>query len=211
MYRIVFFGTPKIASVCLKALIDSKNEIVGVVSQPDRLVDKNKKVIFSEVKQVAIENNLFLMQPEKVSEAKQKIKDLKPDIIITCAYGNLIPSSILDIPKFKCVNFHTSLLPKYRGGAPIHHAILNMEKETGLTIMYMDKGMDNGDIIKQFPVIITENTTYSELYEILSKLIYEKCLENIDYLCTTHVYSVKQNENLVSFAPIIKRENEKIN
>ena len=146
--KIVFMGTPDFAVPVLEGLIDNY-EVVGVVSQPDKEVGRKRILTPTEVKKVALLHNINVLQPRKIREDYQEVLDLEPDMIITCAYGQIIPEEILKYPKFGCINVHGSLLPKYRGGAPIHHAIMNGESETGVTIMYMDTKMDSGDIISQ--------------------------------------------------------------
>ena len=138
--RVVFMGTPSFAVPILEALIEKTN-VVMVVSQPDREKDRKGNVIYSPCKSIAINNNISVFQPLKIREEYQTILDKKPDIIVTAAYGQIIPIELLNYPKYGCINVHGSLLPKLRGGAPIHHAIMNGDKEAGVTIMYMDKKM----------------------------------------------------------------------
>ena len=154
--RIVFMGTPDFSVPVLQGLIDNYN-VVGVVTQPDKEVGRKKEIEYSPIKKLALKYNIKVLQPIKIREDYQCVLDLNPDIIVTCAYGQIIPVEILEYPKYKCVNVHASLLPKYRGGAPIHRAIINGEKETGITIMYMAPGMDDGDIITQEAISIGEN------------------------------------------------------
>ena len=135
---VVFMGTPEFAVPVLDMLIRETN-VKLVVCQPDKFVGRKKEIVFSPIKKLALDNNIEVFQPAKIKEDYDKIIDLKPDIIITCAYGQIIPTKILECPKYGCINVHGSLLPKLRGGAPIHHAIINGDKETGITIMYMDK------------------------------------------------------------------------
>ena len=146
--KIVFMGTPEFSVPVLEGLIENY-EVVAVVTQPDKEAGRKKEMQFSPIKNVAMKHNIKVIQPEKIRVNYQEIIDINPDIIITCAYGQIIPKEILDCPKLGCINVHASLLPKYRGGAPIHRAILNGETQTGITIMYMDVGMDDGDIIEQ--------------------------------------------------------------
>ena len=143
--NVVFMGTPTFAVPVLEKLIKETNVIL-VVSQPDREKDRKGNILPTPIKKLAQENNIEVYQPQKIKESYEKITNLNPDIIITCAYGQIIPEAILNYPKYGCINVHGSLLPKLRGGAPIHHAIINGDKETGITIMYMDKLMDSGDI-----------------------------------------------------------------
>ena len=141
--KILFMGTPDIASGCLQELIDKKYDIIGVVTQPDKQVGRGKKIVFSPVKQVAIENNLPVYQPIKAKEESfvNEIKELNPDVIVVVAYGQILSKEFLEIPKQGCINVHVSLLPKYRGAAPINWVIINGEEKTGVSTMYMDKKM----------------------------------------------------------------------
>ncbi len=147
--RVVFMGTPEIAAGVLKALLGSRHEVVGVVTQPDRPNSRGNEIIFSEVKKVALEHSIPVLQPLKASEetSVESIKQLNPDIIVVAAYGQILRENLLELPKYRCINVHASLLPKYRGASPIQWAVINGEKETGITIMYMEKGLDTGDMI----------------------------------------------------------------
>ena len=153
-------------------------------------------------------NNIPVFQPAKIKDEYQTIIDYKPDIIVTCAYGQIIPVEILEYPKYKCVNVHASLLPKYRGGAPIHRAIINGEKETGITIMYMAPGMDDGDIISQEKVEIKENDTVGDLHDTLSVLGRDLLLKTLPSIFDGTNNRIKQDESLVCLAKIIKKEDE---
>jgi methionyl-tRNA formyltransferase len=207
--NIIFLGTPKIASDILNTLLQCSVNVVGVICQPDRPGNRGK-VIFSEVKETALNNNLKLFQPNKISEITDEITKLSPDLIITCAYGLIVPSSILSIPKYGCINVHTSLLPKFRGAAPINYAIMENEQETGVTLMYMDKGMDTGDIIKQKKVKIEKDETYTSLYSKLSLIGCELIKDNLDKLFSDNVTRAVQNHSEASFSSKITRETEKI-
>ena len=202
-------GTPEFSVPVLQGLIDNYN-VVGVVTQPDKEVGRHKELEASPIKKLAIKNNIPVVQPVKVRNEYQCVLDFKPDIIVTCAYGQIIPTEILDYPKYKCVNVHASLLPKYRGGAPIHHAIINGEKETGITIMYMAPGMDDGDIIKQESIPIRENETLGELEPKLSELGSKLLLETLPSIFEGKNKRIKQDESKVTFAKIIKKEDELI-
>jgi len=148
--KIVFMGTPAPAAKILKALIESEHKIICVITQPDRPKGRGKKIVFSEVKETALQNGLAIEQPEKVKNnpvLTSLIKSLDPDIIVVVAYGQILPKEIIEIPKYKTINLHASLLPKYRGAAPIQWALLNGEKETGITVMKINEQLDAGDII----------------------------------------------------------------
>ena len=207
--RVIFMGTPNFAVPILSKLIDNTNVIL-VVSQPDREKDRKGNIIETPIKKLATENNIEVYQPIKIREEYQKIIDLKPDIIITCAYGQIIPEIILNCPKYGCINVHGSLLPKLRGGAPIHHAIINGDKETGITIMYMDKQMDSGDIISWKSIPILENDNLDIVYEKLSKLGAELLIETIPSIIDGTNKRIKQDESEVTFGYNITKEEEKI-
>ena len=207
MTKIVFMGTPDFSVPVLQGLIDNY-DVVGVVTQPDKEVGRKKELMYSPIKLFALENNIKVLQPAKIRVEYQCVLDLNPDIIITCAYGQIIPKEILDFPKYGCVNVHASLLPKYRGGAPIHRAIINGEKETGITIMYMDVGMDSGDIIKQKSIAIDDNSTVGDLHDELSTMGRDLLLDTLPSILEGTNERIKQDESKVTFASIIKREDE---
>ena len=141
--RIIFMGTPKIASVVLKTMLENDIHVGLVVTQPDKKKGRKQQLVYSEVKEVALEYDIPVFQPVKIKSDYQMILDFAPDLIVTCAYGQIVPKEILDIPRLGCINVHASLLPKLRGGAPIHRAIMNGYKKTGITIMYMNAKMDH--------------------------------------------------------------------
>ena len=205
--KVVFMGTPEFAIPILNMLIKNTN-VVLVVTQPDKEVGRHKVLTYSPIKELAIKNNIDVFQPIKIREEYQKIIDVNPDIIITCAYGQIIPKILLDAPKYKCINVHASLLPKLRGGAPLEHAIIDGYEETGVTIMYMDEKMDNGDMIEKYKYTIKPKDTYIDLVNILSvegaKLL-EKVLPSI--IDGTNKRE-KQDEEQVTYAYTIKREEE---
>lgn len=205
--NIVFMGTPDFSVPVLKGLIENYN-VIGVVTQPDKEVGRNKEVVFSPIKKVAIDNNIKVLQPEKVRNEYDEILKLKPDIVVTCAYGQIIPKEILEFPKLGCINVHASLLPKYRGGAPIHRAILNGDRETGITIMYMAEGMDDGDIISQEKIPIGKEDNLGDLHDELSVLGRDLLLKTLPSILNGTNKRIKQNENEVTFAKIIKKEDE---
>ena len=207
--KVVFMGTPEFSVNILKKLIENTN-VIGVVSQPDKLVGRKRELKASPVKELAIENNIKVFQPVKIREDYEDILKLEPDMIVTCAYGQLIPEEILNFPKYGCINVHASLLPKLRGGAPIHHAIIDGYKETGITIMYMDKGMDSGDIITQSKIKIDEFDTYKTLHDKLSILGSNLLIETIPDIVTGNINRIKQNQDEVTFGYNIKREEEQI-
>lgn len=208
--RAVFMGTPDFAVPILASLIEKIN-VVMVVSQPDREKDRKGNTIYSPCKELALANGIEVYQPLKIREEYQKVLDKKPDIIITAAYGQIIPSEILDYPKYGCINVHGSLLPKLRGGAPIHHAIMNGDKEAGVTIMYMAQKMDAGDIISQRKVDIPDDMTLDELYSKLSLLGRDLLIDTLPSVIEGTNNRIKQNEDEVTFGYNITKEEEKIN
>lgn len=207
--KVVFMGTPSFAVPILEMLIKETNVIL-VVTQPDKIVGREKIIKYSPVKEVTLKNNIEVFQPEKIKEDYQRIIDLNPDIIITCAYGQIIPSVLLTTPKFKAINVHASLLPKLRGGAPIHKAIIEGYEETGITIMYMSEKMDAGDIIKQKAIKIENEDNVGLLHDKLSQLGKDLLLETLSLIFSGQNKSLAQNEEDVTYAYNITREEEKI-
>lgn len=205
--KVVFMGTPEFSINILNVLVQNTN-VIGVVTQPDKIIGKSTEKSFTPIKKVALANNIKVLQPEKIRREYEDILALKPDIIITCAYGQIIPEAILNYPKYGCINVHASLLPKLRGGAPIHHAIIDGYSKTGVTIMYMDKGMDTGDIIKMREIPILETDCVGTLHDKLSLLGSELLLETLPSIVSGTNDRIKQNEEEVSFGYNIKREEE---
>ncbi len=207
--KIVYMGTPEFSVNPLKELI-KEYDVKLVVTQPDKLVGRKQEIKFSPVKEFAIENNIEVFQPIKIKEDYQRILDVNPDIIITCAYGQIIPKILLDYPKYKCINIHASLLPKYRGGAPIHHSIINGDEYTGVTIMYMDEKMDSGDILYQEKIKITNEDNVGSMFEKLSILGSKMIINFLPKLLSGNFIPIKQNEEDVTYAYNITKEDEKI-
>lgn len=208
--KVVFMGTPSFAVPVLEKLIENYN-VIMVVCQPDRAKDKKGNIIYPPIKELALKNNIEVYQPLKLSSEYEYIIEKNPDIIITCAYGQILPSSLLDYPKYGCINVHGSLLPRLRGGAPIHHAIINGDKETGITIMYMDKKMDAGDIISQRSLEIKNTDNLDSIYSSLSTLGSELLIETLPSIINGTNNRIKQNENKVTFGYNISKEDELIN
>ena len=208
--RVVFMGTPEFSVPVLKMLIENTN-VVLVVTQPDALVGRKKILTPSPIKNLALSNSIEVITPNNIKKDYDRILEVNPDIIITCAYGQIIPKIILDFPKYKCVNVHASLLPKYRGGAPIQASILNGDKKTGITIMYMDVGMDNGNIIKQKSLNILDDDNINTLSLKLSLLGKDLLFETLPSIINGTCSSIKQDESKVTFAYILKRKDEMIN
>ncbi|MBR5370508.1 MAG: methionyl-tRNA formyltransferase [Bacilli bacterium] len=207
--RIVFMGTPDFAVNVLQGLIDNY-DVVGVVSQPDKRVGRHLELRNTPIKELALKYNIPVLQPIKIREEYSSVLELEPDIIITCAYGQIIPKEILDYPRLGCINVHASLLPKYRGGAPIHWSIINGDKETGITIMYMDIGMDTGDIISQEKIGILDSDNLESIHDKLSILGRDLLLKTLPSIIDGTNNRIKQDESLVEYAYNIKREEEHI-
>ena len=208
--RIVFMGTPDFSVPVLQGLIDNY-DVVGVVSQPDKRVGRHMELRNTPVKELALKYNIPVIQPIKIREEYQEILDLNPDIIITCAYGQIIPKVILDYPRLGCINVHASLLPKYRGGAPIHRSIINGDSKTGVTIMYMDVGMDTGDIISQEEIDILDSDNLESVHDKLSIVGAKLLLNTLPSIIDGTNDRLKQDESLVEYAYNISREEEHIN
>lgn len=208
--RVVFMGTPVFARTILESLKKNTN-VVLVVSQPDALVGRKKILTPSPVKEFALNNNIEVFTPNKIREEYSRVIEAKPDIIITCAYGQIIPKELLELPRLGCINVHASLLPKLRGGAPIHHAIIDGLDKTGVTIMYMDEHMDSGDIIKEKEVTIEDNDTLDTLSLKLQTMGSNLLIETLPSIIDGTNDRIKQNEDEVTYGYIIKKEDEHIN
>lgn len=212
MLNVLFMGTPDFAAESLKSLVEEKYNIVGVVTNPDRPKGRGMKMIASPVKEYALENGLDVYQPEKVKnneEFIEKIKVLNPDIICVVAYGKILPKEILQIPKYGCINVHASILPQYRGAAPIQWAVLNGDKQTGVTTMYMDVGMDTGDIILVEKTDIGEEETTGELWDRLSKMGGKLLAKTLKQIEEGTAPRQKQSANF-TMAPMLNKEMSKI-
>lgn len=207
--KVIFMGTPEFSVPVLEMLIENTN-VIMVVTQPDAYVGRKHELTFSPVKKKALEHNIEVYQPEKIRNEYEYILEKEPDVIITCAYGQIIPSILLDTPKYKAINVHASLLPKLRGGSPLHKCIIDGYDETGVTIMYMAPGMDDGDIITQSKVKIEENDNVGIIHDKLSVLGKDLLLETLPSIFDGTNTRTKQNEEEVTFAYNIKREEEKI-
>lgn len=208
--KIVFMGTPDFAVNVLQGLIDNNYDVVGVVSQPDKEVGRKRILTPTPVKEVALKYNIPVFQPVKIRKEFDSILALEPDMIVTCAYGQIIPKEILDYPRLGCINVHGSLLPKLRGGAPIHHAIMDGLEETGITIMYMDVSMDSGDIISQRSIPITDSDNVGILWDKLSLLGRDLLLDTLPSIIDGTNDRIKQDESLVTFGYNVKREEEHV-
>lgn len=211
MSKIVFMGTPDFSTGVLEMLIQ-EYDVIAVVTQPDRPVGRKKILTPPPVKKVALEHNIPVYQPEKLNNSSEleEIINLKPDLIVTAAFGQLLPKSLLDAPKHKAINVHASLLPKYRGGAPIHYAVMNGEKKTGITIMYMAEKLDAGNIISQDEVEILENDTVGEVHDKLATLGTDLLKRTLPTIFNGTNDSIVQDDSLATFASNISREDERI-
>ena len=211
-WRIIFFGTPIFAIPTLKNLLQGPDEVVAVVTQPDREKGRGRKVIPSPVKELALQHGLTLLQPEKVREEgfQEKIKSLQPELFVVLAYGQILPRFLLQIPKYGAVNVHASLLPKYRGAAPIAWAILKGERVTGVTTIMMDEGMDTGDILLQTEITIGEEETSETLHDRLALLGAKLLLETVSGMKAGNVHPIPQDHLKVTYAPPLKKEDGRI-
>ena len=206
--NIVFMGTPDFSVPVLKMLIENTNVLL-VVTQPDKIVGKDKTVSFNPVKKLALEENIPVFQQMRIRKDFEKLKNLDIDLIVTCAYGQIIPKEVLDMPKYGCINVHASILPKYRGSAPIQWCLFNNDDVTGVTIMYMDEGMDTGDIIKIKEIPILDSDNVGTLHDKLSKLGCDLLLEVLPTIFDKTNDRIKQGNNY-TMAPMIKREDERL-
>ena len=210
--NILFMGTPDFAKESLKAIYEAGHNIIGVVTNVDKPKGRGMKLQPSAVKEYALEKGLEIYQPEKVrknEEFREEMEKLKPDVICVVAYGKILPKSVLEIPKYGCINVHGSLLPKYRGAAPIQWAVLNGDKTTGITTMYMDVGMDTGDMILKSEVEIGEDETTGELWDKLAKIGGELLVETLEQVEKGTAPREKQGDDF-SVAPMLSKEMAKI-
>lgn len=202
-------GTPEFSVPVLEMLIENTN-VVLVVTQPDSFVGRKKELKFSPIKETALKHNIDVFQPEKIRNEYEKVLEYNPDVIITCAYGQIIPSVLLDTPKYKAINVHASLLPKLRGGSPLHKCIIDGYDKTGVTIMYMAPGMDDGDIITQEEIKIDINDNVGVIHDKLSIIGRDLLLRTLPSIFEGTNKRIKQDESEVTFAYNIKREEEKL-
>ena len=212
MTKLVFMGTPAFSVPILEGLLEEGYEVVAVVTQPDRPVGRKKIITPTPVKEAAVKHGLLVLQPEKISgsEEMEKIIALQPDVIITAAFGQFLPEKLLQAPVHGAINVHASLLPKYRGGAPVHYSIINGEKETGVTIMEMIKKMDAGGIYAQESLPITKQDDVGTMFEKLSALGKQLLLKTLPDILNGNLSPRPQNESKVTFSPNITREQEAI-
>ena len=207
--KIVYMGTPDFSRIVLEGLLE-KYKVRAVVSQPDRPVGRDGSVNFTPVKKLAVDNTILVIQPSKIKESYEEVIAFNPDLIITCAYGQIIPDELLNYPRLGCINVHASLLPKLRGGAPIHRSIIEGHSKTGITIMYMSSKMDAGDIIAQKEIPIEYNDTAETLHDKLAVLGRDFLLEILPSIIEGTNTRIPQDESKVTYGPNIKREDEHI-
>lgn len=205
--KTIFMGTPDFAVPCLEVL-QAKTEVLAVITQPDRPKGRGHNLQASPVKQKALEYNLPVLQPEKIKteEFTAELERLQPDLIVVVAFGQILSQRILDIPSLGCVNVHASLLPRYRGAAPIHWSIINGEKETGVTTMLMDAGLDTGDMLLKDKVTITEEMTTEELHDQLMAMGGKLLAETIDGLGNGTITPEKQDDSISNYAGMLNKE-----
>ena len=211
-WKIVFFGTPSFAIPTLKSLLEGPDEVIAVVAQPDREKGRGRKVIPSPVKEVALQYGITLLQPEKVREEtfEENLRALRPELIVVAAFGQILPKPILKIPAYGAVNVHASLLPKYRGAAPIVWAILRGEKVTGVTTMLMDEGMDTGAILLQRETLIGDEETAETLHDRLALLGAPLLLETVEGMKRGEIDPVPQDHSKATYAPPLKKEDGRV-
>ena len=202
-------GTPDFAVPILETLIQNTN-VVLVVSQPDKKVGRKQILTKTPIHEVADKYGISVFQPEKIKNDYERILEVKPDIIITCAYGQIIPKVLLDLPRLGCINVHASLLPKLRGGAPLHHAIIDGLDKTGITIMYMDEAMDTGDIISTISYDIKSSDTTEDIHDTLRELGAKLLIDTLPSIVTGTNRRIKQNEMEATYGYNITREEEHI-
>ncbi len=205
--KTIFMGTPDFAVPILETLLKN-TDVVLVVTQPDKEVGRKKILTASPVKKLALAHNIPVYAPAKIRTDYAEILKYQPDLIVTCAYGQIIPTPILNLPRLGCINIHASLLPKYRGGAPIHHALINGEEETGITLMYMDEKMDTGDIIAVSKTRIKDTDTVATLHDRLSKIGSKLLEKTLPVIINGTNSRQKQNDEQATYAKIITREDE---
>lgn len=211
--KIVFAGTPEFSVPTLKMLCSKGYDVDLVITQKDKRRGRGKKLQYTPVKKVALDLGLEVFQPKNINseESINKLKEIEPDVLIVIAYGQILRKELLELPKRGCINIHASLLPKYRGAAPINWSIINGEKETGITIMEMEEGLDTGDMIHKKKVEITPDMTAEELHDKLSRLGGETLLEVLDDILNGSYSKKSQDDSLSSYAPMLNKNTGRIN
>src|SRR6266404_209344 len=210
--RIIFIGTGEIGAPTLQVLQKSEHEIVAVVTQPDKPVGREQRIEASPIKKVVDQTKMLILQPARIKDrqAIEQIRALQPDLIVVIAYGQILPRSVLEIPKIACFNLHASLLPRWRGAAPIQAAIAAGDRETGITIIYMDEGLDTGDILLQRKIDIAPNETGGSLHDRLGQIAPAALLESLRTLSSENAPRAPQDNALATYAPKLTREDGRI-
>lgn len=208
--RTVFMGTPKIAKTLLENILQAGISIDLVVTQPDRKVGRKQQVVYSPVKECALDNAIPVFQPQKIKEDFDPILKIQPDLIITCAYGQIVPEEVLNAPRFGCVNLHGSLLPKYRGAAPIQRAVWNQDKESGMSLMKMVSEMDAGPVFSEERILLDEEETTSSLFDKMADAASRLLIRDFDKICREDASYTEQDKTLVTYAKKISKDDEKI-
>lgn len=208
--KIVFMGTPDFASEVLKSLLESEHQVLAVFTQPDKPRGRGKKISYTPVKEMALEAQIPIYQPRRIRDEEnlEILKQINPDVIIVAAYGNILPKEILDLPPYGCINIHASILPKYRGAAPIHWAIIKGETETGISIMQMDEGMDTGDVLLLERIEISEEADTGEIFAKLASLGSKMIIEVLEKIKDGKLIPVKQKEEEATYAPMLTKKDE---
>src|SRR6266705_708710 len=206
--RIVFIGTGEVGVPTLQGLLKSEHDVVGVVTQPDKPVGRSQQIEPPPIKRIPITTNIAILQPPRIKDphAIEKIRAITPDVIVVMAYGQILPRAVLEIPKIACLNLHASLLPRWRGAAPIQAAIAAGDCETGITVMYMDEGLDTGDILLQRSVEILPNDTGGSLHDRLAQIAPEALLESLRLVAGGYAQRIAQDNARATYAPKLKRE-----
>lgn len=208
--RIVFIGTGEIGVPTLAALQKSEHELVGAVTQPDKPVGRDQHIEAPPIKQALAGTGLSIMQPERIKASIEQIRRLNPEVIVVMAYGQLLPPDLLKVPRFGCLNLHASLLPRWRGAAPIQAAIAAGDRESGITVMYMEEGLDTGDILLQRKIDISPGDTGQSLHDRLAQVAPETLLESLRLLSSGDAPRLRQDDSLATYAPKLNREAGKI-
>ena len=210
--RVIFMGTPDFAVSTLKSLLQSKHDVVLVVTQPDKPRGRGKQVSYSPVKEVALEHDIEVFQPQRIKseESVEYLRKYNADVMVVVAFGQILSKEILDMPKYGCINVHGSLLPKYRGAAPIQWAVLNGDEISGVTTMKMDEGLDTGDIILKKELVLAKDETAGSLFERMMALGAEACMETLDQLAEGSATFTAQNHNEATKTRLISKEMGKI-
>ncbi len=208
MLKILFMGTPDFATACLKKLVEEKYNVAGVITQPDKQQNRGMKLSISDVKRYALEKELAVYQPETLKDKAilDLLKEICPDVIVVVAYGKILPSYVLDFPKYGCINVHGSLLPEYRGAAPIQRAVIDGKKITGVTTMYMDKGLDTGDMLMKAEYEIGNDANVGQVFDDLAQIGAELLIKTLDGIENGTVKPEKQDETKATYAEKITKE-----